>query len=59
MVIEFGGGIGAASEPEGKRPNLEGMTKKAMHAASHEALYLAAINIQSLKKTTGFVNNPD
>ncbi len=57
MVIEFGGGIGAASEPEGKRPNLEGMTKKAMHAASHEALYLAAINIQSLKKTAGFVRS--
>ena len=58
-IIEFGGGIGSATEPEGKRPNLEGMIKKAMHAAGHEALYLAAINIQSLKKTTDFVNNPD
>ena len=48
MVIEFGGGIGAASEPEGKRPNLEGMIKKTLRAADHEALYLAAINSQSL-----------
>jgi len=58
-IIEFGGGIGKATEPEGKRPNLEGMIKKAMHAAGHEALYLAAINIESLKKTASFVNNPD
>ena len=58
-IIEFGGGIGKATEPEGKRPNLEGMIKKAMHAAGHEALYLAAINLESLKKTADFVNNPD
>jgi [acyl-carrier-protein] S-malonyltransferase len=57
-IIEFGGGIGKATEPEGKRPNLEGMIKKAMHAASHEALYMAAINLDSLKKTADFVNNP-
>lgn len=59
MIIEFGGGIGAAAEPEGKRPNLEGMTKKAMHAASHEANYLAAINKQSIEKAVEFVNNPE
>ena len=58
-IIEFGGGIGSATEPEGKRPNLEGMIKKAMHAAGHEALYLAAINVQSLKQAAGFVKNPD
>jgi len=58
-IIEFGGGIGKATEPEGKRPNLEGMIKKAMHAAGHEALYMAAINLESLKKTADFVNNPD
>jgi len=58
-IIEFGGGIGASSDPNDKRPNLEGMTKKALRAASHEALYLAAINTQSLKKTADFVNNPD
>ena len=56
-IIEFGGGIGKATEPAGKRPNLEGMIKKAMHAAGHEALYLAAINIESLKKTADVANN--
>ena len=58
-IIEFGGGIGKATEPEGKRPNLEGMIKKAMHAAGHEALYMPVINIESLKNTAEFVNNPD
>jgi len=58
-IIEFGGGIGKATEPEGKRPNLEGMIKKAMHAAGHEALYMAAINLESLRKTADFVNDPD
>ena len=56
-VIEFGGGIGAAADPEGKRPNLEGVTKKAMRGAGHEALYMAAINIESLKKTADFVRS--
>jgi len=55
MIIEFGGGIGAASDPGGKRPNLEGMTKKTLRASNHEALYLAAINGQSLRKAAGFV----
>ena len=58
-IIEFGGGIGKATEPEGKRPNLEGMIKKAMHAAGHEANYMAAINLESLKKAADFVNDPD
>jgi malonyl CoA-acyl carrier protein transacylase len=55
MIIEFGGGIGAASDPGGKRPSLEGMTKKTLRASNYEALYLAAINRQSLKKAAGFV----
>lgn len=55
MIIEFGGGIGAASEPDGKRPNLEGMIKKTLRASDREALYLAAINSESQTKTAGFV----
>jgi [acyl-carrier-protein] S-malonyltransferase len=55
MIIEFGGGIGADSEPDAKRPNLEGMIKKTLRASGHEALYLPAINNQSLSKTVGFV----
>lgn len=55
MIIEFGGGIGAASDPSVKRPNLEGVTKKTLRASHHEALYLAAINGQSLRKAADFV----
>lgn len=59
LIVEFGGGIGKADGPEGKRPNLEGIAKKALRAASHEALYHAAINVESLQKTASFVNNPE
>jgi [acyl-carrier-protein] S-malonyltransferase len=58
-IIEFGGGIGKATEPDGKRPNLEGMIKKAMSAAGHDANYMAAINIESLKSAAEFVNGLD
>jgi len=42
-IYEFGGGIGPG-EPEEKRPNLEGMIKKASRAAGSEAVYVPAIN---------------
>lgn len=48
LMIEFGGGIGFGTEPEGKRPNLAGIIKKSMRATGHKADYLAAINKQSL-----------
>ena len=47
----------SATEPEGKRPNLEGMIKKAMKAGGDEALYLAAINTQSLKNAADVARN--
>jgi [acyl-carrier-protein] S-malonyltransferase len=59
MVIEFGGGTGDSSDPDDKRPLLEGMTKKALRAAGRDAHCLAAINTQSLKHAADFVNNPD
>jgi len=49
-IIEFGGGIGPATEPDGKRPNLEGMIKKTLRASGREAHYVAAINERSLKE---------
>jgi [acyl-carrier-protein] S-malonyltransferase len=58
-VIEFGGGIGGTNEPDSKRPNLEGMTKKTLRACNHEALYLAVINNESMKKATDFVTGSD
>jgi [acyl-carrier-protein] S-malonyltransferase len=54
-IIEFGGGIGSAAEPESKRPNLEGMTKKALRSCNHEASYLAAINDQTVRSTVASV----
>jgi [acyl-carrier-protein] S-malonyltransferase len=59
MIIEFGGGIGAAETPDGKRPNLEGMIKKTRQAIDYEAEYLAAINTESVRKAAGFVNDPE
>ncbi len=58
LIIEFGGGIGAAASPDGKRPNLEGMIKKAKMAAEYEADYLPAINAPSLKETAKSINSP-
>ena len=46
-IYEFGGGIGPAEAHE-KRPNLEGMIKKATRAAGSEAIYTAAINRDSI-----------
>ena len=54
-VIEFGGGIGVASEPDGKRPNLESIIKKALRATSHEAEYSPVINSRTLKEATDLV----
>lgn len=51
-IIEFGGGIGPG-EPEAKRPNLEGMIKKAMRGADREAAYLPAINRQTVQEAAG------
>ncbi len=53
-IVEFGGGIGTATEPDGKRPNLEGMIKKALRGTDYEVQYLAAINSQSLSNSVDF-----
>jgi [acyl-carrier-protein] S-malonyltransferase len=59
LIIEFGGGIGTASEPADKRPNLEGMIKKAQRASGNKANYLAVINNQSLGETVDFLMRSD
>ena len=51
-VYEFGGGIGPGDATE-KRPNLEGMIKKARRAAGSEAEYTAAINRQTIAEAAG------
>jgi len=47
-IYEFGGGIGPG-EADAKRPNLEGMIKKAMRGTEFEVEYRAAINCQSIE----------
>ena len=55
VVIEFGGGIGPATEPDGKRPNLEGMIKRTLRGTDYDVQYQAAINCQSMENAVGFV----
>ena len=50
--VEFGGGLGNAEAPSGKRPNLESIIKKTLKVTGHEADYLAAINSESLSAAT-------
>lgn len=46
--VEFGGGLGKADEPAGKRPNLEGIVKKTLKQSGHEATYFGSINTDSI-----------
>jgi [acyl-carrier-protein] S-malonyltransferase len=55
LIFEFGGGIGPAEEPAGKRPNLEGMIKKAMRSWDGSAGYRSAINLESMQQMVEFV----
>jgi [acyl-carrier-protein] S-malonyltransferase len=47
--VEFGGGLGKAEEPAGKRPNLEGIIKKTLKSRDYDADYVAAINCESIR----------
>ena len=55
IIIEFGGGIGFGTEPEGKRPNLAGIIKKTQRATGHKASYMSAINCKTLSDTVDVV----
>ena len=50
-VFEFGGGIGSG-EVDDKRPNLQGMIKRATRATGHELEYTAVINKQTIEAAT-------
>jgi len=52
-IVEFGGGIGKGEGPEEKRPNLEGMVKKALKWREHEAEYFSGINAGGLRAAAG------
>lgn len=47
--VEFGGGLGSAEEPAGKRPNLESIIRKTLKITGHEAGYSAAINVETVR----------
>ena len=46
-VYEFGGGIGSGG-PDEKRPNLQGMIKRATRATGHQVKYIPVINAATL-----------
>ena len=49
-IVEFGGGLGKEGvPPEERRPNLEGMVKKALKLRQHNAEYFGAISVQSIQ----------
>jgi len=50
--VEFGGGLGTADEPAGKRPNLESIIKKTLRSRQYEAEYFASINCDTLQAAT-------
>ena len=50
-LVELGGGIGKGDGPAEKRPNLEGMIKKALKSQDHDARHLSAINLDSIQAT--------
>lgn len=54
LVFEFGGGIGKGGGPEAKRPNLAGITKKALRSVGRHAVYVPAINCDTLKRAAAF-----
>ncbi len=50
-IVEFGGGVGKGETPAEKRPNLEGIIKKAQRGADRTIDYHAAINQETLAAT--------
>ncbi len=50
-IIEFGGGIGKAPEPENKRPNLESIIKKNFRAFEYPINYYPAINLNTIQES--------
>lgn len=58
-IIEFGGGIGSGETPSDKRPNLAGITKKAMKSVNRFGRYIPAINSVTLKQCAAMTKGVD
>jgi malonyl CoA-acyl carrier protein transacylase len=54
IVIEFGGGIGKGNTPISKRPNLEGVTRRALKSSGYYGIYLPCINSNTIKESAHF-----
>ena len=58
-VMEFGGGIGSGDAPHEKRPNLAGITKKAIKSVDRYGLYIPAINSVTLSRCAPLAEGVD
>ena len=57
LVFEFGGGIGKGEGPAAKRPNLAGITKKALKSVDRHAVYAPAINCDTIKQAAALATS--
>jgi malonyl CoA-acyl carrier protein transacylase len=55
-IVEFGGGIGKGETPAEKRPNLAGVTNKAIQSVNQYGRYIPAINCQTLVQSVPMVS---
>ena len=51
IMIEFGGGLGGGETAADKRPNLEGIVKKAFRGTENQPAYFPVINARTLEET--------
>jgi malonyl CoA-acyl carrier protein transacylase len=58
-VVEFGGGIGKGETPAEKRPNLAGITSKAIKSVNQYGRYLPAINCETLRQSARMASGVD
>ncbi len=55
-IVEFGGGIGKGESPAEKRPNLAGVTNKAIESVNQYGRYIPAINCGTLARSVPMVS---
>ena len=54
ILVEFGGGIGSGTVAAEKRPNLEGIVRRAFRGSGYTPSYLSVINLESLNRAVEF-----
>ena len=58
-IVEFGGGIGKGETPAEKRPNLAGITNKAIKSVNQYGRYIPAINCATLRQSARMASGID